>query len=140
MAKVDKKNNKKEIKKKVQKNDAVKDDITPKLVDDNNNIVYDGEKELQKIVDSVAIGDINIEITEEAQKGLDMIKELSNIDNLINSDKDKAVQFAKETLPKLEEIAGKLEESIKKRSGSINKALKSDFTSYWGGVTDGWNY
>lgn len=106
-----------------------------KLVDENNNVVFDAEKEMEKLMETVA-PNIDLELPEIVKEGLNELKEINTLDDIVNKSREEAIKYATTKVDKLEEIADKLKEAIENSAKNNNEKR---FTSFWGGVSNGWN-
>lgn len=106
-----------------------------KLVDENNNVVFDTEKEMEKLMETVT-PNIDLELPEIVKEGLNELKEINTLDDIVNKSREEAIKYATTKVDKLEEIADKLKEAIENSAKNNNEKR---FTSFWGGVSNGWN-
>ena len=123
--------------------DIVDDEPEVQLVNDKNEIIYDGETELQKIYDKlncktdIELNDLSKQAMDEIKKASKLIEESDPLNNDISNDK---IEDAIETLSEFEK---KLEKDINDISSSLTKEQKEamnrvDFTSLWSGMKGGW--
>lgn len=99
---------------------------SPKLVDENNNILYNPEEELKAFLSSNE-PEFDIKISKIADEGLEALKEMNSFEEMTNTNHEEAVKYANENLSKLEDIAKRLQDSIDSRSKNIRKMT-------WNGV------
>ena len=118
--------------------DSKKDSKEP-IINEKNEILFDGEKELEKVLEKIADVDVNLEISDSAKEGLNALKNMQDINNLpTDEDINKTIEHVNTQLRDLDTIEAKLKSDIENKMAEI-KNKQVDFTSFWSGVSDGWN-
>ena len=118
--------------------DSKKDSKEP-IINEKNEILFDGEKELEKVLEKIADVDVNLEISDSAKEGLNALKNMQDINNLpTDEDINKTIEHVNTQLRDLDTIETKLKSDIENKMAEI-KNKQVDFTSFWSGVSDGWN-
>lgn len=118
--------------------DSKKDSKEP-IINEKNEILFDGEKELEKVLEKITDVDVNLEISDSAKEGLNALKNMQDINNLpTDEDINKTIEHVNTQLRDLDTIEAKLKSDIENKMTEI-KNKQVDFTSFWSGVSDGWN-
>lgn len=118
--------------------DSKKDSKEP-IINEKNEILFDGEKELEKVLEKIADVDVNLEISDSAKEGLNALKNMEDINNLpTDDDINKTIEHVNTQLRDLDTIEAKLKSDIENKMAEI-KNKQVDFTSFWSGISDGWN-
>lgn len=118
--------------------DSKKDSKEP-IINEKNEILFDGEKELEKVLEKITDVDVNLEISDSAKEGLNALKNMQDINNLpTDEDINKTIEHVNTQLRDLDTIEAKLKSDIENKMAEI-KNKQVDFTSFWSGVSDGWN-
>lgn len=120
-------------------NVSTKKIVEDPIVNEKNEILFDGDKELEKVLEKVSTSEFELDLSDAAKDGLNELKTMSDVDELsIQEDTNKMLEVANEKLKKLDAIEEKLKENINNKSSELKKR-GIDFTSFWGGVSDGWH-
>ena len=132
MAKVkEKKVEKKNITKQVEENKL------PELINEKNEVIYDGEKELETLL-AENMTEVNFELPETLKEAIEAVKDEEDFKNLSNENFEEMQEKVNEKIEELENIAGKLENDITERLNEIvkNNKPKKSFTSFWNGIAE----
>lgn len=146
MARVEKAKTVKTVAKKIEK-PVVEEKVeeTPQLVNEKNEIIYDGDTELQKLMDKVEVKEEDIKVPEAAQEAIDHLKNVDGLNEKVNENPEAAKAFAEEEIAKVEEIAKNLQKDIEERTAKLTNEQKSKLEklqnnkrNFWNGFSDGW--
>lgn len=125
-------------------NDVIDDEPEVKVVNEKNEIIYDGEAEIKKVYDKLNYNE-NFELNETSKLAMDEIEKVSKIiENSSNIDGVTSMETFENSIESLSELEKKLEDEIKEISSKLTDgqkkvASKIDFTTFWSGISDGWN-
>ena len=123
--------------------DIIDDEPEVKLVNEKNEIIYDGESELEKIYEKlnyktdIELNDLSKQAIDEIKKATKLIEESDPLNNNVSNEN---IEAAIETLSEFEK---KLEKDINDINSSLTKEQKDamnkvDFTSIWSGIKGEW--
>lgn len=123
----------------------IDDEPEVQVVNEKNEIIYDPEAEIEKVYEKLGL-DNTVELNDISKKAIDEIKNASKVIENSNPENEnfKNNDDINSALDSLSEIEKQLEEDINKISSTLTneqkKAMsKFDFTSFWSGISDGWN-
>lgn len=123
--------------------DIIDDEPEVKLVNEKNEIIYDGESELEKIYEKlnyktdIELNDLSKQAIDEIKKATKLIEESDPLNNNVSNEN---IEAAIETLSEFEK---KLEKDINDINSSLTKEQKDamnkvNFTSIWSGFKGEW--
>lgn len=145
MVQVKGKNSKKrETSPKTKPTNNAKDVESVKVVNDKNEIIYDGEQELKKIMDKLPSSNMKEILPDLAKEAMDEVKKASKVAETLDiNNTDVAKIDIEKALEDLSLMEKKLEKDINERSSLLNNKPKKnvsrfDFTTFWSGISDGW--
>ena len=126
--------------KKVEKKNTTKhveENKFPELINEKNEVIYDGEKELETLL-AENMTEVNFELPETLKEAIEAVKDEEDFKNLSNENFEEMQEKVNEKIEELENIAGKLENDITERLNEIvkNNKPKKSFTSFWNGIAE----
>lgn len=123
----------------------IDDEPEVQVVNEKNEIIYDPEAEIEKVYEKLGL-DNTVELNDISKKAIDEIKNASKVIENSNPENEnfKNNDDINSALDSLSEIEKQLEEDINKISSTLTNEQKKtmskfDFTSFWSGISDGWN-
>ena len=108
------------------------DDDEPILVNDKNEIIYDPQEELKKVMEKIEPNIPTDFLEEDVKEGIEFLKKNATLPTDLDSDVDKSLEYVEKQMEEL----NKVKENIMKNYSS-NKS-NFNFTSYWNGTTNKW--
>lgn len=108
------------------------DNDEPILVNDKNEIIYDPQEELKKVMENIE-PNIPIDFLEDdVKEGIEFLKKNATLPTDLGSDVDKSLEYVEKQMEEL----NKVKENIIKNYSNNNSNF--NFTSYWNGTTNKW--
>lgn len=108
------------------------DNDEPILVNDKNEIIYDPQEELEKVMEKIEPNIPTDFLEDDVKEGIEFLKKNSTLPTDLGSDVDKSLEYVEKQMEEL----NKVKENIMKNYSS-NKS-NFNFTSYWNGTTNKW--
>lgn len=119
------------------------------VVNDKQEIIYDEVAELENAIKNMGLGNTDIVLPDIANEAIAEIKEVSKMTEKMNVEtQETAKDDIEKAIEKLTEIEKKLEKDVAEKTASLSESQKNnlsrfsgkiDFTSFWNGISDGWN-
>lgn len=106
------------------------DNDEPILVNDKNEIIYDPQEELKKVMEKIEPIIPTDFLEDDVKEGLDFIKNNVSTPNDLGNDIDKNVEYVEKQMEEL----NKIKDNLLKNTGKSN----FNFTSFWNGTTNKW--
>lgn len=151
MAKLKNKTNikaKSKINKSTKKNEET-NEINTKVVNDNGEIIFDGDEALNKALNNLSGNKmLDISLPEIATEALKEVKNASKVAENVNmSNPLSSRDVINETLDKLTDLEQRLSEDINKKITSLTNEQKDnlsktklfDLGRFWSGISNGWD-
>ena len=108
------------------------DNDEPILVNDKNEIIYDPQEELKKVMEKIEPNIPTDFLEDDVKEGIEFLKKNATLPTDLGSDVDKSLEYVEKQMEEL----NKVKENIMKNY-SDNKS-NFNFTSYWNGTTNKW--
>lgn len=108
------------------------DNDEPILVNDKNEIIYDPQEELKKVMENIEPNIPTDFLEDDVKAGIEFLKKNATLPTDLDSDVDKSLEYVEKQMEEL----NKVKENIMKNYSS-NKS-NFNFTSYWNGTTNKW--
>lgn len=108
------------------------DNDEPILVNDKNEIIYDPQEELKKVMEKIEPNIPTDFLEDDVKAGIEFLKKNATLPSDLDSDVDKSLEYVEKQMEEL----NKVKENIMKNYSS-NKS-NFNFTSYWNGTTNKW--
>lgn len=109
------------------------DDIDePILVNDKNEIIYDPQEELKKVMEKIEPNIPTDFLEDDVKEGIEFLKKNATLPTDLGSDVDKSLEYVEKQMEEL----NKVKENIMKNYS--NNKSNFNFTSYWNGTTNKW--
>lgn len=108
------------------------DNDEPILVNDKNEIIYDPQEELKKVVGKIEPNIPTDFLEDDVKEGIEFLKKNAAVPTDLGSDIDKNLEYVEKQMEEL----NKIKENIIKNT-TINKS-NFNFTSFWNGTTNKW--
>lgn len=108
------------------------DNDEPILVNDKNEIIYDPQEELEKIMEKIEPNIPTDFLEDDVKEGIEFLKKNSTLPTDLGSDVDKSLEYVEKQMEEL----NKVKENIMKNYSSSKSNF--NFTSYWNGTTNKW--
>lgn len=108
------------------------DNDEPILVNDKNEIIYDPQKELEKVMEKIEPNIPTDFLEDDVKEGIEFLKKNSTLPTDLGSDVDKSLEYVEKQMEEL----NKVKENIMKNYSSSKSNF--NFTSYWNGTTNKW--
>lgn len=110
---------------------------TPELVNEKNEVIYDGEKELETLL-AENMTETKFEMPEALKEAIEAVKDEKEFNDMPENNFEEMHDKINEKIEQLEHIAGKLEKDITERMNKIvnDTKPKKSFTSFWNGIAE----
>ena len=108
------------------------DNDEPILVNDKNEIIYDPQEEIKKVMENIEPNIPTDFLEDDVKAGIEFLKKNATLPTDLDSDVDKSLEYVEKQMEEL----NKVKENIMKNYSS-NKS-NFNFTSYWNGTTNKW--
>jgi hypothetical protein len=108
------------------------DNDEPILVNDKNEIIYDPQEELKKVMEKIEPNIPTDFLENDVKEGIEFLKKNATLPTDLGSDVDKSLEYVEKQMEEL----NKVKENIMKNYS--NKNSNFNFTSYWNGTTNKW--
>ena len=108
------------------------DNDEPILVNDKNEIIYDPQEELKKVMEKIEPNIPTDFLEDDVKEGIEFLKKNATLPTDLDSDVNKSLEYVEKQMEEL----NKVKENIMKNYSS-NKS-NFNFTSYWNGTTNKW--
>ena len=108
------------------------DNDEPILVNDKNEIIYDPQEELKKVMEKIEPNIPTDFLEDDVKEGIEFLKKNATLPTDLGSDVDKSLEYVEKQMEEL----NKVKENIMKNY-SDNKS-NFNFTSYCNGTTNKW--
>lgn len=108
------------------------DDDEPILVNDKNEIIYDPQEELKKVMEKIEPNIPTDFLEEDVKEGIEFLKKNATLPTDLGSDVDKSLEYVEKQMEEL----NKVKENIIKNT--TNNKSNFNFTSFWNGTTNKW--
>lgn len=108
------------------------DNDEPILVNDKNEIIYDPQEELKKVIEKIEPNIPTDFLEDDVKEGIEFIKNNTTLPTDLGSDVDKSLEYVEKQMEEL----NKVKENIMKNYS--NNKSNFNFTSYWNGTTNKW--
>lgn len=106
------------------------DEDEPKLVNEKNEIIYNPQEDLRKIIDEIDAKIPKDLMDDDVKEGIDYLKNNVSIPTDIGKDINKSLEFVEKQMEELNKIKTNIMENSKKSKTNFN------FTSYWNGIVN----
>lgn len=111
---------------------AIEDEADePVLVNEKNEIIYDPQADLKKVMDSIETNIPTDFIEDDVKEGINFLKNNVSIPSDLSSDIDKNLDFVEKQMEELNKIKNNLTKNTSSRSNF-------NFTSFWNGTANKW--
>ena len=108
------------------------DNDEPILVNDKNEIIYDPQEELKKVMEKIEPNIPTDFLEDDVKEGIEFLKKNATLPTDLGSDVDKSLEYVEKQMEEL----NKVKENIMKNYSTKNSNF--NFTSYWNGTTNKW--
>lgn len=108
------------------------DNDEPILVNDKNEIIYDPQEELKKVMEKIEPNIPTDFLEDDVKEGIEFLKKNATLPTDLGSDVDKSLEYVEKQMEEL----NKVKENIMKNYS--NNKSNFNFTSYWNGTTNKW--
>lgn len=108
------------------------DNDEPILVNDKNEIIYDPQEELEKVMEKIEPNIPTDFLEDDVKEGIEFLKKNATLPTDLGSDVDKSLEYVEKQMEEL----NKVKENIMKNYS--NNKSNFNFTSYWNGTTNKW--
>lgn len=108
------------------------DNDEPILVNDKNEIIYDPQEELKKVMEKIEPNIPTDFLDDDVKEGIEFLKKNAALPTDLGSDVDKSLEYVEKQMEEL----NKVKENIMKNYSNNNSNF--NFTSYWNGTTNKW--
>lgn len=108
------------------------DNDEPILVNDKNEIIYDPQEELKKVMEKIEPNIPTDFLEDDVKEGIEFLKKNATLPTDLGSDIDKSLEYVEKQMEEL----NKVKENIMKNYS--NNKSNFNFTSYWNGTTNKW--
>lgn len=108
------------------------DNDEPILVNDKNEIIYDPQEELKKVMEKIEPNIPTDFLDDDVKEGIEFLKKNATLPTDLGSDVDKSLEYVEKQMEEL----NKVKENIMKNYS--NNKSNFNFTSYWNGTTNKW--
>lgn len=102
----------------------------PKLVNEKNEIIYNPQEDLRKIIDEIDAKIPKDLMEDDVKEGIEYLKNNVSIPTDIGKDINKSLEFVEKQMEELNKIKTNIMENSKKSKTNFN------FTSYWNGIVN----
>ena len=107
-------------------------DDEPILVNDKNEIIYDPQEELKKVMEKIEPNIPTDFLEDDVKEGIEFLKKNATLPTDLGSDVDKSLEYVEKQMEEL----NKVKENIIKNT--TNNKPNFNFTSFWNGTTNKW--
>lgn len=107
-------------------------DDEPILVNDKNEIIYDPQEELKKVMEKIEPNIPTDFLEDDVKAGIEFLKKNATLPTDLGSDVDKSLEYVEKQMEEL----NKVKDNIIKNT--TNNKSNFNFTSYWNGTTNKW--
>lgn len=108
------------------------DNDEPILVNDKNEIIYDPQEEIKKVMEKIEPNIPTDFLEDDVKEGIEFLKKNATLPTDLGSDVDKSLEYVEKQMEEL----NKVKENIMKNYS--NNKSNFNFTSYWNGTTNKW--
>lgn len=108
------------------------DDDEPILVNDKNEIIYDPQDELKKVMEKIEPNIPTDFLEDDVKAGIEFLKKNATLPTDLGSDVDKSLEYVEKQMEEL----NKVKDNIIKNT--TNNKSNFNFTSFWNGTTNKW--
>lgn len=102
----------------------------PKLVNEKNEIIYNPQEDLKKIIDEIDVKIPKDLMEDDVKEGIEYLKNNVSIPTDIGKDINKSLEFVEKQMEELNRIKTNIMENSKKSKNNFN------FTTYWNGIVN----
>ena len=107
-------------------------DDEPILVNDKNEIIYDPQEELKKVMEKIEPNIPTDFLEDDVNAGIEFLKKNATLPTDLGSDVDKSLEYVEKQMEEL----NKVKENIMKNYS--NNKSNFNFTSFWNGTANKW--
>lgn len=107
-------------------------DDEPILVNDKNEIIYDPQEELKKVMEKIEPNIPTDFLEDDVKAGIEFLKKNATLPTDLGSDVDKSLEYVEKQMEEL----NKVKDNIIKNT--TNNKSNFNFTSFWNGTTNKW--
>lgn len=108
------------------------DNDEPILVNDKNEIIYDPQEELKKVMEEIEPNIPTDFLEDDVKEGIEFLKKNATLPTDLNSDVNKSFEYVEKQMEEL----NKIKDNIIKNT--TNNKSNFNFTSFWNGTTNKW--
>ena len=108
------------------------DNDEPILVNDKNEIIYDPQEELKKVMENIEPNIPTDFLEDDVKAGIEFLKKNATLPTDLDSDVDKSLEYVEKQMEEL----NKVKDNIIKNT--TNNKSNFNFTSFWNGTTNKW--
>lgn len=108
------------------------DNDEPILVNDKNEIIYDPQEELKKVMEKIEPNIPTDFLEDDVKEGIEFLKKNATLPTDLGSDVDKSLEYVEKQMEEL----NKIKDNIIKNT--TNNKSNFNFTSFWNGTTNKW--
>lgn len=108
------------------------DNDEPILVNDKNEIIYDPQEELKKVMEKIEPIIPTDFLEDDVKEGIEFLKKNTTLPTDLGSDVDKNLEYVEKQMEEL----NKIKDNIIKNT--TNNKSNFNFTSFWNGTTNKW--
>lgn len=108
------------------------DNDEPILVNDKNEIIYDPQEELKKIMEKIEPNIPTDFLENDVKEGIEFLKKNATLPTDLGSDVDKSLEYVEKQMEELNKVKENIMKNYSNNKSSFN------FTSYWNGTTNKW--
>lgn len=108
------------------------DNDEPILVNDKNEIIYDPQEELKKVMEKIEPIIPTDFLEDDVKEGIEFLKKNTTLPTDLGSDVDKSLEYVEKQMEEL----NKIKDNIIKNT--TNNKSNFNFTSFWNGTTNKW--
>jgi hypothetical protein len=108
------------------------DNDEPILVNDKNEIIYDPQEELKKVMEKIEPNIPTDFLEDDVKEGIEFLKKNATLPTDLGSDVDKNLEYVEKQMEEL----NKIKDNIIKNT--TNNKSNFNFTSFWNGTTNKW--
>ena len=107
-------------------------DDEPILVNDKNEIIYDPQEELKKVMEKIEPNIPTDFLEDDVKAGIEFLKKNATLPTDLGSNVDKSLEYVEKQMEEL----NKVKDNIIKNT--TNNKSNFNFTSFWNGTTNKW--
>ena len=108
------------------------DNDEPILVNDKNEIIYDPQEELKKVMEKIEPNIPTDFLDDDVKEGIEFLKKNATLPTDLGSDVDKSLEYVEKQMEELNKVKENIVKNYSNNSSNFN------FTSYWNGTTNKW--